>query len=88
MGIAATYLSKIEREELDTTPSEEVIAKLATVLKEDRDVLLLLAGRIPSDVMDTIRQQPEAFVQLIRSLRGQPQEQIARVTRAVRDGKW
>lgn len=47
--ISPTYLSRIETSD-EKTPSEEVIERLADYLGADRDELMRLAGRIPSDV--------------------------------------
>ena len=46
IGITLTYLSKIEREELTTTPSEEVIKGIASKLGADSEELMIMAGRI------------------------------------------
>lgn len=80
----ATYLSKIEREELPP-PSEEVIRKLAEILNQEPEGLVILAGRIPDDLLIIIRENPAEFGVLIRSLRGATPESI---TRLVKDGKW
>jgi HTH-type transcriptional regulator, competence development regulator len=86
-GIAATYLSKIEREKLPP-PSEDIILKLAVELHEDPVELLARGGKVPSDVLEIIRVHPRAFVAHIRELRGRPAEEIVRMTTQVRDGKW
>jgi transcriptional regulator with XRE-family HTH domain len=44
-----TYLSKIESGVM-SPPSEEVIIKLAKVLNADKDELIALAGKFPSDL--------------------------------------
>jgi transcriptional regulator with XRE-family HTH domain len=48
-----TYLSKIENGVLPP-PSEKVIIRLAESLRTDRDDLLTLAGRIPSDITEIL----------------------------------
>jgi len=62
-----TYLSKIENRVL-APPSKSVILKLAEVLNADKDELLTLAGRVPSDIAEILLKNPE-MLQLIRSPR-------------------
>jgi transcriptional regulator with XRE-family HTH domain len=58
VGIDFTYLSKIENNRADP-PSEEVIKKLAKELGTDSDELVVLAGKIPSDLARVLAQHPE-----------------------------
>jgi len=56
VGIDFTYLSKIENGVLPP-PSEKVILKLAEALNVSKDRLMLLAGKIPSDIVDVLRDE-------------------------------
>lgn len=58
-----TYISKIENGKLDfgDYPSRELIRKLAKVLGEDADELLLLAEKIPEQIKKRVMQRPDAF---------------------------
>lgn len=58
LEISATYLSRIETNEEKTPPAEKVIRNLATLLNEDFDELMSLAGRVSEDVSDYITKQP------------------------------
>lgn len=58
VGISATFLSRIETGAEKAVPSEEVIRKLAVVLDEDFDALMLLAGRISNEVRDYVKADP------------------------------
>ena len=90
LQINATYISKVEREEMPP-PAEDVITRLATVLELDKDDLMIMAGRIPSDILEAITEDKDKqreFVRLIRTLRHGPAEAIEQVTRHVKDGKW
>ena len=51
VNVDFTYLSKIENGVMPP-PSEKVILQLAEVLKADRDELITLAGKIPSDIAE------------------------------------
>ena len=58
VGISPTYLSRIETMDEKTPPAEDVIRKLATLLSDDFDELMQLAGRVPEDVEDLIKGDP------------------------------
>lgn len=86
-GIQPTYLSKLERGELDP-PSEKTTLALARELGEDPDVMLALAGKVSTELQAIIRKHPKAFAELIRELNNTPEHAILRVVREVRDGDW
>jgi HTH-type transcriptional regulator, competence development regulator len=87
IGVEPAYLSKIERDE-EAPPSEEKIRALARELDEDPDVLLAMAGKVSSDLLEIIRKRPRLFAELIRQLKKTPDHAILHVVREVRDGKW
>ena len=62
VNIDFTYLSKIENGVLPP-PSDKVILQLAEALHADRDELITLAGRIPADIVEILRDR-EALQQL------------------------
>ena len=66
IGVDFSYLSKIENGALPP-PSEKVILRLAEVLKADKDELLLLAGRIPADIAELLKNKKA--LQLLRAQR-------------------
>ncbi len=63
IGVNFSYLSKIESRVMPP-PSEQVIHRLAEVLDTDRDELLLLAGKIPADIAQMLKNQ-----EVVKSLR-------------------
>ena len=85
--VQPSYLSKVERGG-EAPPSEEKIVSLANVLGEDPDVLLALAGKVSSDLQETIRKRPQIFSQLIREFKDLPDHAILSIVREVRDGDW
>ena len=87
VGIEPSYLSKIERGE-QPPPGEETIRRIATELGEDPDVLLALAGKVSTDLLQIIRERPAVVGELLRSIRRAPAKRVAEVARQVRDGKW
>ena len=78
-----SFLSKVERE-LVPPPSEAKIKALARVLNEDPDILLALAGKISTDLHDTIRKRPRQFAELIRLLKNTPDAAMSGVVRETR----
>ena len=87
IGVEPAYLSKVERN-LVAPPSEATIVKLALELKEDKDVMLALAGKVSSELQAIIRRRPKEFAELIRQLENSPEDAILRIVREVRDGNW
>lgn len=85
--VEPAYLSKIERDEV-APPSEAKIRALAGELSEDPDVLLAMAGKVSSDLLEVIRKRPKLFAELIRQLKSMPDHAIVRLVREVRDGDW
>jgi len=87
VGIEPSYLSKIEREK-QPPPGEETIRRLAQELGQDADVLLAMAGKVSSDLLDVIRARPALFADLLRQLKTLPDKAVLRLVREVRDGEW
>lgn len=87
IGISPTFLSRVESGKADP-PSEEVIVKLAEELGENPDVLLAMAGKISSRLIEIVTKRPELFATVIEELDQLPDHAIVRVVREVRDGDW
>ena len=87
IGVEPAFLSKVERE-IVPPPSEAKVIALAKALGEDQDVLLAMAGKVSSDLLNIIRDRPALFAELIRKLTTEPDHAVLRVVREVRDGDW
>lgn len=87
VGVEPSYLSKVERG-LEPPPSEARIVALALALGEDPDLMLALAGKVSTDLMEAIRRRPALFGRLLRELRDLPDHAVLRIVREVRDGHW
>ena len=87
IGVEPAFLSKVERE-IVPPPSEAKVIALAKALGEDQDVLLAMAGKVSSDLLNIIRDRPALFAELIRKLKTEPDHAVLRVVREVRDGDW
>ena len=57
IDVSPTYLSKIERDEF-APPAEDKVKAIAKILDCDSDELLARAGRVASDITDTIKRRP------------------------------
>jgi transcriptional regulator with XRE-family HTH domain len=80
IGVSATYLSKIERDEFDP-PAEDKVRKIAAILGSDPDELLALGGRVASELTDIIRQRPREMADFLRAAKGLSPEDMARLAR-------
>jgi transcriptional regulator with XRE-family HTH domain len=85
VGIEPSYLSKIERGQ-QPPPGEETIRRIATELGENPDMLLALAGKVSTDLIQIIRERPTLVGELLRSIRRAPAKRVAEIARQVRDG--
>jgi len=56
-GIDFTYLSKIENNKMPP-PSEDTIRKIAAILKEEPEQLIILADKIPSNYKEVLQSSP------------------------------
>jgi transcriptional regulator with XRE-family HTH domain len=54
IGKDFTYISKMENDKLENSPSEDTIKKIALVLETDSDELILLAKKVPTAMREKI----------------------------------
>jgi transcriptional regulator with XRE-family HTH domain len=59
-GVSFPYLSKIENHK-DQPPSEEVCIRLAEALNEDKYIMIVRAGKVPTDFQKVIFHDLDAF---------------------------
>jgi transcriptional regulator with XRE-family HTH domain len=69
LKIDFTYLSKMENNRADYAPKEEVIRGLAKHLKLNEEELIFLAGRIPQQEEDLLKQHYKDMPALFRRMR-------------------
>src|ERR1700731_4292031 len=67
-AISAQYLNDIEHDRRHP-PNEFLIVQFATLLKLDKDVLILAAGMIPQDLQKMATAQPEKMEQAFKAFR-------------------
>ncbi len=71
LNLHHTYLSKIENGYI--IPSAEVVQKLARYLNYDSDDLMILANRIPDDILEILKTKPYEAMSYLRKEFGQRQ---------------
>ena len=64
IGVSYTYLSKLENGLVE--PSLDTIGALADFYDVDPEILSVLAGKLPDDVLDILQKQPERAILLLR----------------------
>lgn len=87
IGVEPAYLSKIERGDV-APPSEAKILALSKELDVDSDLLLAMAGKVSTDLLEIIRKRPQLFADLLRQLKKAPDHAVLNVVREIRDGEW
>lgn len=83
VGMSATYLSKVEREEF-SPPAENKIRAIAEALDLDPDALLALAGKVASELDAIIRSHPQEMAAFLRTAQGLSPEEMRRLTEQAR----
>ena len=68
LDVNYTYLSKIENSK--SVPSEAFIERLAMVYNCDADELKIMAGKIPDDVIEILKNNPFEAINYLRSAFG------------------
>lgn len=77
-----TYISKIERDEL-APPAEDVIREMARILEQNADDMITLAGRIPSDLPEIIKQEPKRMAHMLRTAKRFTPEMMDELAKAM-----
>jgi HTH-type transcriptional regulator, competence development regulator len=73
LQIDFTYLSKLENSRAEYAPKEDVIRGLARNLDLDEEELIYLAGRIPHQEEELLKQHYKSMPALFRRMRENPE---------------
>lgn len=87
VGMSPTYLSKVERGDVPP-PAEEKIRAIAEALDTDPEELLAVAGRVPQEVTELLRERPRTLGPLLRAVARLPEKKVRRILRRIEDGEW
>ena len=80
-----TYLSQIEQAKNERPPAEERVRRMAELLGQNADEWVALAGRVPDDLTDIIKNEPQAMPALLRAVKGLTAEELRKLTEQIRD---
>jgi transcriptional regulator with XRE-family HTH domain len=64
LGVSYTYLSKLEKGAI--APSEKLVERVAKYFSYDEDRLLLSAGKVPAEIIEILRTNPDEAVNYLR----------------------
>lgn len=64
LGVDYSYLSRLENEK--ALPSAEIVERLSKYFNHDKDELMLLANKVPIDIMQILREHPREALALLR----------------------
>jgi len=64
LRVSYTYLSKLENNEI--SPSAELVDRVAKYFDYNRDTLLLSAGKIPQEILEILRENPDDALKFLR----------------------
>ena len=66
VGVGVPHISKIEANR--ENPSDGLLARVAQVFDRDVDELLLVARRLPEELLDQLAADPQASLQFLRTM--------------------
>jgi transcriptional regulator with XRE-family HTH domain len=64
LGVDYSYLSKLENDSI--TPSVNMAQRIAAYFNYDSDRLLLAAGKVPEEILQILRENPEDALTFLR----------------------
>lgn len=64
LGISYSYLSKLESNQV--RPSEDLVERVADYFHYDRNRLLLSADKVPLDVIEILRENPDEAIAFLK----------------------
>ena len=86
LGVNFSYLSKLENNRAEYPPKEEVIRGLAEYLHLDAEELIVLAGRLPQQYEEFLKQNYKEMPALLRRMQENP-EFAQKVFQTVNEGE-
>lgn len=64
LGVDYSYLSRVENEK--AVPSVKLIERLSEYFDQNKDEMMLLADKVPKDVIQILREHPQEALALLR----------------------
>lgn len=81
VGVSPTYLSQVEQCNV-VPPTADRVKRIADLLEQNPDEWIALAGHVPEDVSEIIREEPTELCGLLRTVQGMTAEQIRKLRKA------
>lgn len=78
--VSPTYLSQVEQGKVERPPTAERVRVMAELLGQNADQWIALAGRMPEDIADIIKNEPEVMPALLRAARGLTADELRKFT--------
>jgi transcriptional regulator with XRE-family HTH domain len=72
LGVDYTYLSKLENGE--TGPSEQFVDRVSSYFDYDKNRLLLSAGKVPPEILEILRNNPDRAIEFLRERFGRKRD--------------
>jgi transcriptional regulator with XRE-family HTH domain len=85
--MSPTYLSQVEQGKVERPPTAERVRTMATLLGQNADEWIAMAGRVPDDVREIIRSQPGTMPALLRAAKGLTADELRRLTEQIEKEK-
>ena len=87
ISASPTFVSKVETE--DWKPGEEKLRKIAQVIECDEEELIAMAGRVPSELSDIIKQHAHRheLSALLRTTQGMSAEELGKLVEQAKKAK-
>ena len=79
-----TYLSQIEQAKVERPPAADRVRRMAELLGQDGDEWVSLVGRIPEDLTDYIKSEPQAPA-LLRAVKGLTADELRALIEQVKE---
>lgn len=80
VDLSPTYLSQVEQGKVVRSPTAERVRAMAEALGQNADQWIAMAGRMPDDVADIIKSEPEAMPALLRAAKGLTADELKKLT--------
>ena len=78
--VSPTYLSLVETGKAEYPPSAEKVRVMAESLGENADEWIAMAGRMPADLKDIIKNAPTEMPALLRAAKSMTPDEIRKLT--------
>ena len=85
VDLSPTYVSQVEQGKIERPPTAERVRAMAELLGQNSDEWIALAGRVPADLGDIIKSEPQAMPALLRAAKGLTADELREITQQIRE---